>query len=33
VLNIKLPVELVERNTLPRFELKANRWRDRRPKS
>jgi phenylacetate-CoA ligase len=33
VLSIKLPVKLVERNTLPRFELKANRWRDRRPKS
>lgn len=33
VLSIRLPVRLVERNSLPRFELKANRWQDRRPKS
>lgn len=33
VLNIRLPVRLAKKNSLPRFELKANRWQDRRPKS
>lgn len=33
VMNIRLPVRLAKRNSLPRFELKANRWQDRRPKS
>lgn len=33
VLSIKIPVRLVPRNSLPRFELKANRWSDRRPKN
>jgi len=32
VLSIRLNVRLVPRNSLPRFELKANRWADRRPK-
>jgi phenylacetate-CoA ligase len=33
VLSIRLPVRLVPRKSLPRFELKANRWSDRRQKS
>jgi phenylacetate-CoA ligase len=33
ILSIRLPVRLVPRNSLPRFELKANRWSDRRPKT
>ncbi len=31
VMNIRLPVRLANRNSLPRFELRANRWQDRRP--
>jgi phenylacetate-coenzyme A ligase PaaK-like adenylate-forming protein len=31
-LTIKLPVEFVPFDTLPRFELKAKRWLDLRPK-
>lgn len=33
ILSIRLPVRLAPRNSLPRFELKANRWRDLRPKT
>jgi phenylacetate-CoA ligase len=33
VLSIRLPVRIAHKNSLPRFELKANRWQDRRPKT